>query len=71
VQEGLYLDEQTRGLDAQLVTYNGELRVFGAARVSFDFLEAGSIRASYRWASWWRRRRPAAAAAATTALASC
>jgi hypothetical protein len=50
VEEGLYLDEHTRGLDAQLVTYNGELRVFGAARVSFDFQEAGSITASYRCA---------------------
>ena len=48
VAEGLLLDEHTRGVSAELMTYNAELRVFGAARVTFDFAESGSIQASTR-----------------------
>ncbi len=48
VSEGLYLDEHTSGMSAEMVTYNAELRVFGATRVTFDFQPSGSIQASYR-----------------------
>jgi hypothetical protein len=58
-QEGLLLDDATRGLSAHLVTYNAELRVFGAARLDFAFQAGGNIkvrRASGWGVSWLRQR---------------
>jgi hypothetical protein len=43
VQEGLLLDDRTRGLTARLVTYNAELKVFADIQVAFDFQAGGSI----------------------------
>jgi hypothetical protein len=43
LQDGLYLDGHTRGLNAHMVTYNAELRIFGAYRVKFFFSDGGSI----------------------------
>jgi hypothetical protein len=43
VQEGLLLDDRTRGLTARLVTYNAELMVFADIQVAFDFQAGGSI----------------------------
>jgi len=56
LQEGLLLDERTRGLVAHLITYNSDLKVFGAVKVSFDFQQEGSIkvRAQHTHA-WWSR----------------
>lgn len=47
MQEGLLLDDHTRGLSAHLVTYNSELRVFGAVRLDFDFQQGGSIKVGW------------------------
>jgi hypothetical protein len=44
VQEGLLLDDRTRGLTARLVTYNAELKVFADIQVAFDFQAGGSIK---------------------------
>lgn len=44
LQEGLLLDESTRGLVAHLITYNSDLKIFGAVKVSFDFQQGGSIK---------------------------
>eukprot|EP00883_Tetradesmus_obliquus_P001212 jgi/Sobl393_1/11292/SZX78320.1 len=48
VQEGLLLDDRTRGLTARLVTYNAELKVFADIQVAFDFQAGGSIQVSNR-----------------------
>lgn len=43
LQEGLLMDTHTRSLMAHLITYNSELKVFGAVKVHFDFQQGGSI----------------------------
>lgn len=48
MSEGLYLDQKTRGLTAELITYNAPLRVFGYFRIRFFFSDGGSIQVSYR-----------------------
>lgn len=47
LREALLLDGATRGLEASLVTYNADLRVFALTTVSFEFGDGGSIRASH------------------------
>jgi hypothetical protein len=51
VQEGLLLDDRTRGLTARLVTYNAVLKVFADIQVAFDFQAGGSIKVR-RGCSW-------------------
>lgn len=48
VQQGLLLDDRTRGLQAQLVTYNPELQVFGDVLLRFEFSDGGTISVSGR-----------------------
>ncbi|KAI8467677.1 MAG: hypothetical protein J3K34DRAFT_480735 [Monoraphidium minutum] len=46
LRDALLLDGSTRGLAARFVTYNAELRVFGAVKVDFDFGTGGTITAT-------------------------
>eukprot|EP00879_Flechtneria_rotunda_P008905 GHRR01009325.1.p1 GENE.GHRR01009325.1~~GHRR01009325.1.p1 ORF type:complete len:543 (+),score=191.85 GHRR01009325.1:394-2022(+) len=48
VQEGLLVDDRTRGLAAHLISYNADLKVFAAIQVDFDFQQGGSIKVSHR-----------------------
>lgn len=43
LQEGLYIDQHTKMLQVQLMTYNAPLRVFGHFDIMFAFSEGGSI----------------------------
>jgi hypothetical protein len=43
LQEGLYLDQHTQYLTAELVTYNAPLRIFGYFYIQFYFSDGGSI----------------------------
>jgi hypothetical protein len=47
LQDGLYLDGHTRGLIVHMVTYNAELRIFGAYRLKFYFSDGGSIQVQF------------------------
>lgn len=44
VQEGLLLDDRTRGMVARLVSYNAELKVFADIQINFDFQQGGNIK---------------------------
>lgn len=48
LEEGLFLDGETRSLTAELVTYNSELRIFGYLRVTFTFTDGGSIKVTHK-----------------------
>ncbi len=48
VNEGLFLDEHTRGVGAHMITYNAELKVFANIRLIFDFDDGGSIDVSVK-----------------------
>ena len=48
ISEGLYMDTHTRGVTAELVTYNAQLRMFGYYYVSFYFSDGGTVDVSYR-----------------------
>ena len=43
LQDGNYLDRQTRSLSAELLTFSAELRVFGYARLAFSWMADGSV----------------------------
>eukprot|EP00798_Chlamydomonas_sp_ICE-L_P006112 gene6112-2716_t len=43
LQQGLYLDVNTKKMTAEIVTYNAPLRIFGYFKVDFVFSEGGSI----------------------------
>ena len=43
LREAFVLDERTKSVQAQLVTYNAEIRYFGSVMVNFNFKPAGSI----------------------------
>lgn len=43
MEEGLYLDGNTKMLTAEMVVYNGELDVFGFIEILFHFADGGSI----------------------------
>ena len=45
LNEGLYLDQNTRSMTAEIVTYNAPLRIFGYYYVKFFFSDGGSIKA--------------------------
>ncbi len=44
LEEGLYLDQHTRSLTAELITYNAPLRIFGYFYIEFYFSDGGSIK---------------------------
>uniref|UniRef100_A0A6S8IGD5 Polycystin cation channel PKD1/PKD2 domain-containing protein n=1 Tax=Dunaliella tertiolecta TaxID=3047 RepID=A0A6S8IGD5_DUNTE len=48
LEEGLYIDQHTKLVTAQLMTYNAPLRVFGYFEVNFVFSEGGSIQVNHR-----------------------
>uniref|UniRef100_A0A7S0NBN4 Polycystin cation channel PKD1/PKD2 domain-containing protein n=1 Tax=Chlamydomonas leiostraca TaxID=1034604 RepID=A0A7S0NBN4_9CHLO len=48
LEEGLFLDQHTRQLTAEVVTYNAPLRIFGYFYVKFFFSDGGSIKVTYR-----------------------
>ncbi|KAL6749264.1 hypothetical protein V8C86DRAFT_2852326 [Haematococcus lacustris] len=48
LEEGLFLDQNTRQLTAQLVTYNAPLRIFGYFQAEFYFSDGGSIKITYQ-----------------------
>lgn len=47
LEEGLYLDQHTRELSAEVVTYNAPLRIFGYFYVRFFFSDGGSIKVGF------------------------
>lgn len=44
LQEGLYLDQNTRTMTAEMVTYNAPLRIFSYFYIKFYFSDGGSIK---------------------------
>eukprot|EP00192_Tetraselmis_astigmatica_P001702 CAMPEP_0117652658 /NCGR_PEP_ID=MMETSP0804-20121206/2750_1 /TAXON_ID=1074897 /ORGANISM="Tetraselmis astigmatica, Strain CCMP880" /LENGTH=1606 /DNA_ID=CAMNT_0005458731 /DNA_START=90 /DNA_END=4910 /DNA_ORIENTATION=+ len=48
VEEGLFLDSNTRNVKAQVVTYNSELRVFSSTMITFKYSDGGSIDVSHK-----------------------
>ncbi|KAF5834587.1 hypothetical protein DUNSADRAFT_8712 [Dunaliella salina] len=48
LEEGLFIDQHTKLVTAQLMTYNAPLRVFGYFEVNFMFSEGGSIQVEHR-----------------------
>ncbi|GMH41042.1 hypothetical protein BSKO_08952 [Bryopsis sp. KO-2023] len=48
IDEGLFLDGDTRTVTAEMVTYNAELMIFGFVRVSFTFTDGGSIKVTHK-----------------------
>lgn len=48
VEEGLFLDANTQKVQAQVVTYNSELRVFSSTMVTFKYSDGGSIDVSHK-----------------------
>ena len=46
IVEGLFLDENTKTVTAELVVYNAELNIFGYLEVKFDFSDGGTIHVS-------------------------
>ncbi|PNW70325.1 hypothetical protein CHLRE_17g715300v5 [Chlamydomonas reinhardtii] len=48
LQEGLYLDQNTRTMTAEMVTYNAPLRIFSYFYIKFYFSDGGSIKVTYR-----------------------
>ncbi|GIL76287.1 hypothetical protein Vretimale_5865 [Volvox reticuliferus] len=48
INEGLYLDQNTRQLTAELVTYNAQLRIFSYFYIRFYFSDGGSIKITHR-----------------------
>eukprot|EP00873_Tetraselmis_striata_P015466 jgi/Tetstr1/435730/TSEL_024629.t1 len=48
VEEGLFLDGNTRTIKAQVVTYNSELRVFSSAMITFKYSDGGSIDVTHK-----------------------
>lgn len=57
LQEGLYIDQHTKQVSAQLMTYNAPLRVFGHFAIKFLFSEGGSIQVGLQAALQCRTRR--------------
>ncbi|KXZ51016.1 hypothetical protein GPECTOR_14g257 [Gonium pectorale] len=48
LNEGLYLDQNTRTMTAELVTYNAPLRIFSYYYIKFFFSDGGSIQVTHR-----------------------
>ncbi|GLC33126.1 hypothetical protein PLESTB_000367500 [Pleodorina starrii] len=48
INEGLYLDQNTRQMTAELVTYNAQLRIFSYYFIRFFFSDGGSIKITHR-----------------------
>lgn len=48
LQEGLYLDQNTREMTAEMVTYNAPLRIFAYHRTTFTYNDGGSIKVTHR-----------------------
>ncbi|GLI64894.1 hypothetical protein VaNZ11_008286 [Volvox africanus] len=48
INEGLYLDQNTRQMTAELVTYNAQLRIFSYFYIRFYFSDGGSIKITHR-----------------------
>ncbi|GFR50551.1 hypothetical protein Agub_g12825 [Astrephomene gubernaculifera] len=48
LNEGLYLDQNTRTMTAEMITYNAPLRIFSYFYVKFFFSDGGSIKVSHR-----------------------
>jgi len=48
LEEGLFIDQHTDTLTAEMITYNAPLRVFGFFRATFQFTDGGSIRVNQR-----------------------
>jgi hypothetical protein len=48
VEEGLMLDQLTKELTVDMVTYNAELRMFSSVFVRFRFTEGGAIAVTYK-----------------------
>ncbi|PNH05688.1 hypothetical protein TSOC_008032 [Tetrabaena socialis] len=48
MSEGLYLDQNTRAMTAELITYNAPLRIFSYFYIKFFFSDGGSIKVTHR-----------------------
>mmetsp|Transcript_27128 Transcript_27128/g.48350 ORF Transcript_27128/g.48350 Transcript_27128/m.48350 type:complete len:1606 (-) Transcript_27128:382-5199(-) len=48
VEEGLFLDGNTRNIKVQVVTYNSELRVFSSTMITFKYSDGGSIDVTHK-----------------------
>ncbi len=48
LMDGNYLDKRTKGLTAELLTYNSDLRVLGYAKMEFRWQADGTV-SGERW----------------------
>jgi len=64
LREGLYIDDLTREITAEIMTYNAPLRILGYLLISFSFASGGSITVGVAWGgvAWLRGRRAQRAA---------